>query len=463
MENKRFLSFPKDFIWASATASYQIEGGFDEDGRSPSIWDVFSKTPGKVLNGETGDLACDHYHRWEKDVALMKNLGLQAYRFSTAWPRIIPGGTGSVNKPGLDFYDRLVDKLLSLGIQPFCTLYHWDLPQSLEDAGGWRNKATSEAFAQYAEAVVKRLSDRVQNWITLNEPWCSSILGYERGIHAPGAKEPKKVVRQVIHNLLYGHGLALQAIREHAVKPPQVGFAHNPEMVVPAFREKENWELAMKISYEESRWFLDPVLKGKYPKEQWDAAGVDGPEILEEEMNIISQPLDFLGLNIYHGALIAPDASRPQGYRLVPYPEGHPHTTMGWPVNADCMGVALDFVNKYYGVSKIYITENGCAYPEGPDDKGEVKDTKRIDYLQRHLAQVHAAIGRGIPVRGYFCWSLMDNYEWERGYEQRFGITHVDYKTQKRTVKQSGKWYGEVIRRNGFEYNPLNKSIPATG
>jgi beta-glucosidase len=448
---EKFLKFPEKFLWGSATASYQIEGAFDEDGRGESIWDRFSHTPGKVANGETGDVACDHYHRFEEDVDMMAEIGLKAYRFSIAWPRVIPTGAGKVNTKGLDFYDRLVDKLLKKNIIPFITFYHWDLPQVLEDRGGWRSKDTSYAFADYTKAVVERLSDRVVNWMTLNEPPCSAYLGYESGGHAPGAKESKKVVNQVVHNFLLAHGLGVQAVRKYAKKKPEVGIAHNPGVNIPKTVSDEDIAAAKVAMFDSNAWWLDPLFKGRYPEGMWKEKGSDVPDITDKEMEIISSPMDFFGVNIYTGCIVEADKTPgSKGYRDILYEESHPKTTMGWNVDPRCLYYGLKIINDMYGIAKFYITESGCSFNDAVSGDGKVHDDKRINYLRGHFASVHRAVSEGINLAGYFVWSLMDNFEWARGYSKRFGITFVDYKNgQKRILKDSALWYKDVIKKNG--------------
>jgi beta-glucosidase len=456
MANKSLL-FPPGFIWGAATASYQIEGGFDEDGKGESIWDRFSHTPDKIRDGDTGDTACDHYHRFAEDINIMAEIGLKAYRFSISWPRIIPAGTGQINEKGLDFYEKLVDKLLEKEIIPFITLYHWDLPQALEDRGGWRNKDTSYAFGEYVNTLVERLSDRVTNWMTLNEMPCIAGLGYKSGIHAPGAQESPKVLNQVIHNLLLAHGLAVRAVKSGAKVKPEVGLVHNPVVTIPQTSSQEDL-IAARTAWGEldagsNAWWLDPVFKGEYPQRQWQTAGNDVPEITDEEMKIISTPTDFLGLNIYTGFIVkADDSSGAKGFKEVPYPENHPTTGIGFYTNPDCIYYGLKLINERYKIPKFYIAENGCAFDDKISEDGQVDDDNRVDYLRAHFASAHRAVAEDINLAGYFIWSLMDNFEWAQGFSKRLGIVFTDYADmQKRIMKKSACWYKNLIKTNEIE------------
>jgi beta-glucosidase len=450
MDIEKFLQFSDEFLWGCATASYQIEGAFDEDGKGESIWDRFSHTPGKIANGGTGDIACDHYHRVDEDINIMTEIGLKAYRFSIAWTRILPNGTGRINRKGLGFYDRLVDKLLQKHIVPFVTLYHWDLPQILQDRGGWRSKDTVYAFAEYAKAVVNLLSDRVANWMTLNEPPCSAILGYKTGYHAPGAKESEKVVNQVIHNFLLAHGLGVHVVKKYARKSPEVGLAYNPEVRIPKTNSSEDIAAAKAAWLEANSWWFEPLYKGKYPEALWQAKGNDVPEITNEEMQIISTPTDFLGLNIYSGNLVEADNTPgSKGFKDVPYPASYPKTAMGWYINPECMYWGLKFPDEIYNIAKIYISENGCAFDDTISDDGEIHDDYRINYLKEHFIFAYRAIADGINLAGYFVWTLMDNFEWAYGYSKRFGIIFTNYASQKRIFKKSAFWYKTIIEKNG--------------
>jgi beta-glucosidase len=450
------ITFPDGFIWGAATASYQIEGAAREDGRGPSIWDTFTRTPGKVYAGHTGDVACDHYHRYVEDVAMMADLGLASYRYSIAWPRIQPDGTGPVNARGLDFYDRLTDALLGKGIDPVVTLYHWDLPQTLEDRGGWAARETAEAFAEYARIVHGRLGDRVKTWTTLNEPWCSAYLGYASGLHAPGKKDPAAAFAAV-HHLLLGHGLAARTLRDAGAQ--SISITLNPSAVSPV--DPDSWadrEAARVIDGLSNRIFLDPLLRGRYPADMLEhlARFTDLSYIQDGDLDIIHAPLDVLGINFYQptyvyakpGATGSPDQPGSEGvaYRA---PDG-PVTDMNWLVEPSSLTRLLKRIHDDYPGTALLITENGAAYPEGPSEDGAVHDTRRVEYLDGHLRACHDALAAGVNLRGYFVWSLMDNFEWAEGYAKRFGIVHVDYSTQQRTLKDSAKWYRDVIRRNGI-------------
>jgi beta-glucosidase len=449
--------FPPGFVWGAATAAYQIEGAVDEDGRGPSIWDTFSHTPGAVAGGDTGDVACDHYHRWRSDVALMRELGLGAYRFSVAWPRIQPTGSGAVNRAGLDFYARLVDGLLEAGIAPALTLYHWDLPQALEDRGGWRVRETAERFAEYAAIVHGALGDRVPRWITLNEPFVSAFIGYAEGRHAPGAQEGLGALAAA-HHLLVGHGLALAAMRAQRRGDEQFGITLNLNDHRLAADTPENRAALVRAETRTNRTFTDPLLAHRYPEAEaltWPGY-TDRPFRLDGDLDLIGAPLDFLGVNTYFPEFVA-DAPHAQadparrtamdvGAAQAP-PEGL-RTEMGWPVDPAIMtGLMRWLRTEYPGLPPVYVTENGAAFPDVVDEAGEVADHQRIAYLDGHLRALHQAIEEGTDVRGYFCWSLLDNFEWAHGYRPRFGLVHVDYETQTRTPKASFHWYRQAISR----------------
>ncbi|MFG2055557.1 GH1 family beta-glucosidase [Micromonospora sp. NPDC048930] len=453
------LRFPEGFVWGAATAAYQIEGAAREDGRGPSIWDTFSRTPGKVFQGHTGDVACDHYHRYADDVALMAELGLAAYRFSIAWPRIRPDGTGPVNPRGLDFYDRLVDTLLGRGIDPFVTLYHWDLPQALEDRGGWTVRETAEHFADYAIAVHRRLGDRVRTWTTLNEPWCSAYLGYGNGMHAPGRTDAGDAFRAV-HHLLLGHGLAARALR--AAGAEILGITLNLADVQPADPDSAADAAAVRlIDGLQNRIFLDPLTGAGYPDDVLaHLSGMVEPDFIRDgDEKLIAAPLDLLGINYYSPSYVA---GRPGGAGGGAYPgsEGRveflppagPLTDMGWMIEPAGLTRLLERVAADYPGLPLVITENGAAFADrkGAGEAGGVADGDRVAYLDGHLRAAHRAIARGVDLRGYLVWSLLDNFEWAEGYRKRFGIVHVDYLTQRRTPKESARWYQEVISRNGL-------------
>ena len=452
--------FNEDFLWGAATAAYQIEGAAKEDGRTPSIWDTFSHTPGRTHAGDTGDVACDHYHRYADDVALMASLGLNAYRFSVSWPRIQPGGRGPANPAGLDFYRRLVDELLRYDISPWLTLYHWDLPQELEDVGGWSNRDTAARFADYAQLVHDALGDRVRHWTTLNEPWCSAFLGYASGEQAPGRREPDASVRSA-HHLLLGHGLAVQAIK--ASRPStQAGITLNLYAVSPATDAPADIDAARRIDGLSNRWFLDPVLHGRYPADVTaDLREIsDFSHIHDGDLEIINTPLDMLGVNYYSRHVVAgadvDDPPADHWRKTSAFPgsaevrfisRGFPVTAMGWELDAPGLVEVLRRVHADFTGLPLYITENGAAF----DDQlieGTVNDPQRIDFFDQHLRACQQAIGEGVPVRGYFAWSLLDNYEWSYGYSKRFGLVYVDYETQQRIAKASAHWYANLIRMN---------------
>lgn len=446
------VHFPEGFTWGTATSSYQIEGAVDEDGRGESIWDRFSHTPGKVLDGGTGDVACDHYHRWPEDLALMADLGLSAYRLSVAWPRILPTGRGPVNQAGLDFYKRLVEGLLERGIEPFITLYHWDLPVALQDAGGWPVRATAEAFAEYAAVVAGALGDRVKRWMTINEPWCVSLLSHQTGNHAPGLKSwPDALAAS--HHALLAHGLAVGEIRRNA-PGAEAGIVLNYTASIPASNSPADQRAARLFDGYFNRWFTDPVYGLGYPVDmvaEYSAAGFlpDGLAFVQPgDLELLAAPTDFLGVNYYTRAVLT-GGEKPGDWREVFYDE--PRTEMGWEIYPEGLYKLLLRLHSHYSVPKLYITESGVSYLDGPGPDGRVRDERRIDYLRRHFAAAQAAIGAGVPLAGYFVWSLLDNFEWDRGYTQRFGIVHVDYETQKRTPKDSFHWFRDVIAANAVE------------
>ncbi|MFC8694542.1 GH1 family beta-glucosidase [Streptomyces parvus] len=438
-------ALPADFTWGVATAAYQIEGAVAEDGRSPSIWDTFSHTPGKVDGGDTGDIACDHYHRVPEDIDLIKQLGADAYRFSVAWPRVVPGGDGPVNKAGLDFYDRLVDGLLEAGVTPFATLYHWDLPQALQDRGGWTVRETSQHFAAYASQVVERLGDRVKDWATLNEPLCSAWIGHLEGRMAPGLTDLTAAVRASYH-LHLGHGLAVQAIRA-ASSDARVGIVNNLSPIEPASTSEADLAAARRADGHINRWWLDPILGRGHPQDMVEEYGVELP-IRQGDLETIAAPLDWLGLNYYFRQIVTadPDGTAPHA-RQVSVP-GARLTHMDWEVHAEGLEQLLLRLTEEYGVQRIYVTENGSAYEDVVAADGSVHDPERVRYLEEHLAACARAVAGGAPLAGYFAWSLMDNFEWAYGYDKRFGLVHVDYATQRRTVKSSGLRYAELVREH---------------
>ncbi len=441
---------PSEIIWGAATSAYQIEGATNEGGRGESIWDRFAATPGKIEDGSSGDPADDHYHRTRDDVALMRDLGLQAYRFSIAWPRVQPEGRGQVNRVGLDFYDRLVDRLLENGIQPFATLYHWDLPQALQDHGGWANRDIVERFAEYADIVTTRLGDRVQNWITHNEPWVVAHLGHVTGEHAPGIANPN-IYTTVVHNLLLSHGAAVPVVRANVrgdAGPAQVGITLNLYPVDPASPHDEDERAAIIQDGLQNRWYLDPLYKGRYPADIMERLPV---EIDTGEMERIAVKTDFLGVNYYSRAVVTMGPNdTPRSVKPVAG-EGYTpdYTSMNWEVYPKGLYDLLMRLARDYNPPRIYITENGAAYDDVVGRDGRVEDTRRTAYVQAHTEEVRRARADGAPVAGYFAWSLFDNWEWAHGYTQRFGLVHVDYKTQKRTLKDSARWYARFISGEG--------------
>ncbi|WP_411105037.1 GH1 family beta-glucosidase [Streptomyces sp. cmx-4-9] len=436
-------AFPQEFAWGTATSAYQIEGAVKEDGRGPSIWDTFSHTPGKVDNGDTGDEACDHYHRWPQDIALMKQLGTNAYRMSIAWPRIVPDGSGQVNARGLDFYDKVIDGLLEAGITPSVTLYHWDLPQALQDRGGWTVRETAEHLATYASAVAERLGDRVTQWATLNEPLCSGWIGHLEGRMAPGLSDLTAAVRASYH-LLLGHGLATRALRA-AAPGAQIGIVTNHSTVVPASDHPEDIAAATRMDGHTNRWWLDPVYGRGFPADMRELYGVELPE-RPGDLQTIAAPLDWHGLNYYFPATVTNDADGPVPFaREVRLPDV-PRTGLDWQIDADGIESLLLRLTNDYGVRKLYVTENGSAFPDAVGPDGSVDDPGRTAYLEQHLAACARAVRQGAPLAGYYAWSLLDNFEWAYGYDKRFGLVHVDYATQQRTVKTSGHRYADILR-----------------
>lgn len=450
------LSFPADFTWGVATSSYQIEGAVDAQGRGPSIWDTFCDTPGKVARGDTGAVACDHFHRWRDDIALMKQLGVNAYRFSVAWPRIIPGGRGPVNQAGLDFYDALVDGLLEACITPWLTMYHWDLPQPLQDQGGWTSRLTVDAFAEYARALSQRLGDRVKHWITINEPWVIATLGHLTGEHAPGLQDGGAMLRAA-HHVLLAHGRAVPVVRAHAPEA-RVGITLNLLPAEAASPSPADQRAARTLDGTFNRWYLDPLHGRGYPRDivrHWHMEGHlplgRMPFVHRGDLEHIAAPTDFLGVNYYSRALVrdesVPEAERPPA---TVHHSGR-ETDMGWEVHAPPLTDLLLRLHTDYEAGPLVITENGCAYADGPGPDGVIRDTRRIAYYREHLAACHAALSRGAPLEGYFAWSLLDNFEWAHGYDKRFGLVHVDYETLARTPKESARWYQGVMARGGLD------------
>lgn len=441
-------NFPAGFLWGSATASYQVEGAAREGGRGLSVWDTFSHTSGKTSNGDTGDVADDFYHLYPKDIALMKDLGLKTFRFSVAWSRIFPEGTGKPNQEGVDFYKRLTDALLAAGIEPYCTLFHWDLPQALQDRGGWENRDVAKAFADYAGFTAGMLSDRVKHFMTMNEMRSFVELGYGSGVHAPGLKLNAKRLAQLNHYVTLAHGLSVQAIRAHAKAGTKVGIADNVQATVPAIEIPEHIEAARKAMREQNASFLTVVEEGRYTDLYLKRLGANAPKFTAEELSIIKSPMDFVGLNIYQPSYVRADDSE-KGYAVIGPPESYPHMYSPWLyVGPEAIYWAPKLVSELWGVKELYITENGASSSDRIAADGHVYDSDRVMYLRNYLGQLHRAVAEGVPVRGYFLWSLLDNYEWADGYSKRFGIIYVDFATQKRTPKLSAAFYKEVIREN---------------
>lgn len=454
------LTFPPGFLWGTATASYQIEGAWQEDGKGESIWDRFSHTPGNVIDGNNGDMACDHYHRWADDIALMKSLGLQAYRFSIAWPRILPNGRGSVNPKGIDFYSRLVDGLLEAGIVPFVTLYHWDLPQVLQDAGGWPVRETAVAFVEYADVISRALGDRVKNWITHNEPWCVSFLSHEIGEHAPGWRGDWAAAIRAAHHLLLSHGWVVPVIRQNS-PGSEVGITLNFTWGEAASASQADTAAARWYDGYFNRWFTEPIFGRSYPADMVEHYQPHFPNgfnfIQPGDMATIATPTDFLGVNYYTRELLR-DQLTPDNLPQTRF-DNLERTEMNWEIYPDGLYKLLNRLTFEYQVPKLYITENGCSFSDGPEEQVDgtvcVPDGRRLNYLRDHFAAAHRAIQNGAPLAGYFVWSLIDNFEWAKGYQQRFGIVWVDYTTQQRIPKNSAFWYQNVIAQNGFD---LSKS-----
>jgi beta-glucosidase len=441
--------FPADFVWGTATAAYQIEGAVTEDGRGPSIWDTFSHTPDKIQDGSSGDVADDHYHRYAEDISIMAGLGMNAYRFSIAWPRIFPSGSSDLNQPGLDFYRRLAEACVERGITPYATLYHWDLPQPLEDAGGWLNRDTAERFRDYAAATQQALGDVVSHWITLNEPWCSAFLGYAVGVHAPGKSVGAEAMRAA-HHLLLGHGLAIQAMREGPAGT--LGITLNLSSVRAASGSTQDQEAARRLDGLSNRLFLDPVLLGRYPDDVLENAGVtEWFAQTGDDLADIAAPIDFMGVNYYTRHTVAgPDDAVFRGPTIIgpggteeirDLDTGAPKTQMDWEVHPDGLIDVVRLVSDRAPSLPVYITENGAAYPDEVTADGTIEDEERRRFFELHLNAAREAIDQGVPLRGYFAWSLLDNFEWAFGYSRRFGIVYVDYETQQRIVKRSGHWF----------------------
>lgn len=452
--------FPHGFLWGTATAAYQVEGATNDDGRGPCIWDTFVHTPGTILGGDTAEIADDHYHRYPQDVSLMKELGLNGYRFSVAWPRLQPAGSGPINPRGLSFYDRLLDELAAAGITPFVTLYHWDLPQPLEDQGGWPSRDTAYRFADYATAVNESFADRVTDWTTLNEPWCSAFLGYASGVHAPGRAEPAASIRAA-HHLLLGHGLAVDQMR--TTRPDlRYGISVNLYPTDPATDSDADRDAARRVDGLSNRIFLDPLLRGHYPADVLQDLGslVEGDLMQPGDGAIIAAPLDFLGVNYYSRHVVAARTDEdpvPGNPSWVGSPNvkavlrGVPVTSMGWEIDAAGLTETLLRLTQEYHAPPLYVTENGAAFNDVVGDDGIVHDHHRSNYLREHFDAAADAVAEGVDLRGYFVWSLMDNFEWAWGYSRRFGLIHLDYDTQVRTIKDSGRWYSQFIAAHTAE------------
>ena len=442
-------AFGPDFVWGVATSAYQIEGAAAEDGKAPSIWDTFCKVPGAIDNGDDGEHACDHYHRWPEDFALMRGMGADAYRFSIAWPRIVPEGTGKVNAKGLAFYDRQVDALLEAGIRPNATLYHWDLPQAQQDRGGWPERATAEAFAEYAGVVAAALGDRVTDWSTLNEPLCSAWIGHLEGRMAPGVQDLTAAVRASFH-LHLGHGLAAQAVRAASPGQVRLGIVNNLSPCEPASDSEADLAATRRADGHINRWWLDPVLGRGYPQDMLDVYGVELP-VQGNDLATIAQPLDWMGVNYYFRQIIADDPTGAAPYFRQLAGTNPEHTSMGWEVHAAGLEQLLLRLTREYGVKELMVTENGSAYTDTVAADGSVHDPERTAYLEQHIAACARAAAAGAPLSAYYAWSLLDNFEWAYGYDKRFGLIHVDYETQKRTLKTSGRRYAEIIRAHSGE------------
>ena len=441
--------FPESFLWGAATSSHQIEGATDEDGRGESIWDRFAATPGNIEDGTNARVACDHYHRWPEDIDHLDYLGVRGYRFSIAWSRVLPQGVGAVNEAGLDFYDALVDALFARNIQPFVTLYHWDLPQALQDQGGWAERDIIDAFEEYAGAVTQRLGDRVTAWATHNEPWCIATLGHEQGHHAPGHRDPAESLR-VAHHVLLSHARAIPVIRSNSPRS-EVGIVLNLVPTLAATESAGDQDAARWFDGMFNRWYLDPIFRGRYPDdaihdrvERGHLDSSDLPYVREGDLAAIQTPIDFLGVNYYDQAVMkkGPDG-RPARVQLS---DPKDLTDMGWEIHPDGLLQLLRRLHREYSPKRIYVTENGVAYSDGPDTEGRIHDGRRIDFLREHLEAAHQSVSEGIPLAGYFAWSLLDNFEWGHGFTKRFGLYWVDYETQRRLPKDSAHWYAKVAR-----------------
>ena len=447
--------FPENFVWGAATSAYQIEGAVAEDGKGMHVWDVYTKEPGRIFEGHTGDVACDHYHRYEEDAAIMKEMGLKAYRFSVDWSRVMPEGRGKVNEKGIEFYNRLIDSLLEAGIEPYLTLYHWELPYEIYKRGGWMNEEIVQWFGDYAALIAERFSDRVTHFFTFNEPQCFIGLGFLTGEHAPGLKSPVRDTFVMAHHVLKAHGRVVQRLREKARQPIRIGIAPTITVSYPASRRPEDIEAARRRMFElpdlenwawNVSWWSDPILLGNYPEEGLEKYGPYLPEITQEDMKLIAQPIDFYGQNIYNGRCVCMgEDGKPQ---LVKRNEDFPRTAMDWPITPECLYWGPRFLQERYH-KPIYITENGLSCRDIISSDEKVHDPGRIEFLSRYLSELKRACEDGVDVRGYFQWSLMDNFEWCRGYGERFGLIYVDYQSQRRIWKDSAYWYRDLIAENG--------------
>lgn len=437
--------FPADFRWGVSTSSFQIEGAGQEDGKGESIWDRFCSQPGRIRDGANGMVACDHYHRYPQDLDMAKSLGVNAYRFSIAWPRILPHGTGAVNEAGLAFYDRLVDAMLERGLDPWCTLYHWDLPQVLQEQGGWVSRDTVAAFVAYTDIVTRRLGDRVKHWITHNEPWCSSMMSYWEGVHAPGGKSLPDAL-QACHHILLSHGLAIPVIRQN-VPGADIGITLSLHPITPASDRAEDLAAVQRHDGLRNRWFLDPLHGRGYPADTLELLGDAAPRVEPGDLDAMATATDFLGVNYYFPEMVADDPSAshsPMRAKLVER-DGVERTGFGWEVSPEGLVDLLTRLQRDYHPAVIQLTENGSTFEDVLTAEGRVHDTQRLSYLQRHLAALRQAMDAGVPVKGYFAWSLLDNFEWAEGYLRRFGLAYVDYATQRRILKDSGLWYGQFL------------------
>ncbi len=450
LPGKSMLEFPKGFLWGTATASYQVEGAANEEGRGKSIWDTFSHTPGKVLNNDNGDIACDHYHKYKEDIQLIKSLNAKAYRVSISWSRIFPDGTGSPNQKGVDFYNRLVDEMLTNGIEPYATLYHWDLPQTLQDKyKGWQSKETSKAFADYAGFMAGKLSDRVKNFFTLNEISTFIELGYGYGVHAPGLKLSPAELYQARHHAVLAHGLGVQAIRANAKAGTRVGIAENIKVAVPIFETPENIKAAEIATREINARYLTVIMEGKYTDVYLKKAGANAPKFTADELKIISSPTDFCGINIYNPEHYVKASSNEDGYELIPFAKSHPTSTSTWELLApETLYWGATHAHKLWDIKEIYVTENGYSSTDELTPDNHINDTDRVMFLRGYLSQLHRATTQGVPVKGYFYWSLLDNFEWASGYGVRFGLYYMDYKSLKRTPKLSAEYFKAMAQHN---------------